>query len=241
MTASGSKIESTASTGTEAAADAALAVPVWDLPVRLFHWALVGLIGFSWWSVENDCIEWHIWSGLAVLSLLIFRLLWGFVGSSTARFGSFVRGPRAVIDYLRRPREWQEIGHTPLGALSVIALLALLLVQVGLGLVLSDEDGTVTAPLNRLVSFDTAEWAGELHETLFNILLGFIALHVAAILFYRLVLGKKLAGAMVTGRTTAGDGAAPMKPAKWWIALLCLIAAIALTRWIIAGAPPFGT
>jgi cytochrome b len=239
MTASGSSTEGSAGTATEAAADAALAVPVWDLPVRLFHWALVGLIGFSWWSAENDRNEWHIWSGLAVLSLLIFRILWGFFGSSTARFASFVRGPRAVLGYARRPREWQEIGHTPLGALSVLALLALLLVQVGLGLVLSDEDGTVTAPLNRLVSFDTAEWAGELHDTLFNVLLGFIALHVAAILFYRLVLGKRLVGAMVTGRTTAG-GATPMRPAKWWVALLCLLAAVALTRWIIAGAPPFG-
>jgi cytochrome b len=241
MTGSASRIESTAGTGTEAAADAALAVPVWDLPVRLFHWALVGLIGFSWWSAENDRVEWHIWSGLAVLSLLIFRLLWGFFGSSTARFTSFVRGPRAVLGYARRPREWREIGHTPLGALSVLALLALLLVQVGLGLVLSDEDGTVTAPLNRLVSFETAEWAAELHETLFNVLLGFIALHVAAILFYRLVLGKKLVGAMLTGRTAASSAAAPMRPSKWWMALLCLVAAIGLTRWIIAGAPPFGT
>jgi hypothetical protein len=106
--------------------------------------------------------------------------------------------------------------------------------------VLSDEDGAVTAPLNRLVSFDTAEWAGELHEALFNVLLGFIALHVAAIVFYRLVLGRRLVGAMVSGRTTATGGAVPMRPAKWWVALLCLIAATALTRWIIAGAPPFG-
>lgn len=76
MTGSVPRIESTASTGTEAvAADAALAVPVWDLPIRLFHWALVGLIGFSWWSAENERVEWHIWSGLAVISLLIFRLL----------------------------------------------------------------------------------------------------------------------------------------------------------------------
>ena len=75
--------------------------PVWDLPTRLFHWLLVALIAFSWWSVENHHTDWHIWSGIAILTLLIFRLLWGFVGSSTARFASFVRGPRAVLDYLR--------------------------------------------------------------------------------------------------------------------------------------------
>ena len=236
------KIESTGSTATKAAAaDAALAIPVWDVPIRLFHWTLVALIAFSWWSAENGRAEWHIWSGLAVMSLLLFRVFWGFFGSSTARFGSFVRGPRAVLDYARNPRSWGEVGHTPLGALSVVALLGLLSVQVGLGLVLSDEDGTVTAPLNRFVSFNTAEWAHDLHELLFNVLLGFIALHVAAILFYRLVLGKRLLGSMITGRTQAVGAAQPMRPARWWTAVLCLLAAIAITRWVIAGAPPFGT
>jgi cytochrome b len=223
------------------AADAGLVVPVWDLPVRLFHWTLVALIAFSWWSAENERVEWHLWSGYGVLSLLLFRLLWGLFGSSTARFTSFIRGPRAVVSYARDMRGWQGIGHTPLGALSVVALLGLTLVQVALGLVLSDEDGTITAPLNHLVSFDTAEQAHDLHELLFNVLLGFIGLHIAAILFYRLVLGKRLVGAMVTGRTRAEGSAQPMRPAKWWVALLCLIAGIAITRWIIAGAPPFGS
>lgn len=222
-------------------ADAALAVPVWDLPIRLFHWVLVGLIGFSWWSAENDRIEWHIWSGLAVLSLLIFRLLWGLVGSSTARFGSFIHGPSAIRSYLRNPRGWRELGHTPLGGLSVVALLGLLFVQVSLGLLLADEDGTIAAPLNRFVSFEVAEQSHDLHELLFNILLGLIGLHVAAIVFYRLVLGKKLVGAMITGRTAGTGDVAPMRPGKWWVALLCLIVAIGFTRWIIAGVPPFGT
>lgn len=233
---------SASSSPTEAsAADVALAVPVWDLPVRLFHWTLVALIAFSWWSAENEKVEWHIWSGLGVLSLLIFRILWGFFGSSTARFGSFVRGPRAVLDYARNPRGWREIGHTPLGAVSVVVLLGLLTVQVALGLVLSDEDGLVTAPLNRFVSFDAAERAHDLHELLFNVLLVFIALHVAAIVFYRLVYGKRLTGAMITGRTAIESGAQPMRPGKWWVAVLCLLAAIAITRWIVAGAPPFGS
>lgn len=234
MTGSASNIEAVA-------ADAALAVPVWDLPVRLFHWILVGLIGFSWWSIENGRTEWHIWSGFGVLSLLIFRLLWGVFGSSTARFASFVRGPGAVLDYARNPRAWRDVGHTPLGAVSVVALLGLLTLQVALGLVLSDEDGVVTAPLNRFVSFEFAEWAHDLHELLFNVLLGFIALHVAAILFYRLVLGKRLTGAMITGRTQVEGAATPMRPGRWWVALLCLAAGIAITRWIIGGAPPFGT
>ena len=86
---------------------------VWDLPTRIAHWLLAALIAFSWWSVKNHHTDWHIWSGIAILTLLIFRLLWGFVGSSTARFSGFVRGPRAVLDYLRG--EWRGIGHTPLG------------------------------------------------------------------------------------------------------------------------------
>src|SRR4030095_2671657 len=91
---------------------------VWDLPTRLFHWVLVGLIGFSWWSGKNDEVDLHIWSGIAILTLLIFRMLWGFFGSSTARFSSFVRGPKAVLTYVRDMKGWLPIGHTPLGALS---------------------------------------------------------------------------------------------------------------------------
>ena len=224
----------------EQAADAALAVPVWDVPVRLFHWCLVALLAFSWWSAENERIELHMWSGLAVLSLVIFRILWGIFGSSTARFASFVKGPRAVAAYLGAPSEFTSLGHTPVGALSVIALLALIGVQVSLGLIISDEDGVYSGPLADLVSFDTSETAREWHETLFNVLLALVALHVAAIAVYRLVWGKRLTSAMITGRTQAPAGTPPLKRAKWWIALLCLIAAIALTRWIIAGAPPLG-
>ena len=108
-------------------------VPIWDLPTRLFHWMLAGLVGFSWWTAETHRDDLHIWSGMAILTLLIFRILWGFVGSSTARFANFVRGPRAVFGYLRG--DWKGVGHNPLGAISVVALLGLLMVQVGLGLI----------------------------------------------------------------------------------------------------------
>lgn len=215
--------------------------PVWDLPIRLFHWLLAALIAFSWWSAEYGHIDWHLWSGFAVLTLLIFRLLWGVFGSSTARFASFVRGPGAVVAYLRDEGSWRFAGHTPLGALSVVALLLLTLAQVGFGLLSTDEDGLNEGPLAHLVSLDTSEAATEVHEVVFYVLLGFIALHVAAILYYRLVRGRRLAAAMFTGRAALEPGVAPMRPARWWIALLCLAAAFAITRWIVAGAPPFGT
>ena len=213
-------------------------VPIWDLPVRLVHWTLAGLIALSWWAAKYHHDDLHIWSGMAVLTLLIFRLLWGFVGSSTARFANFVRGPRAVFNYLRGG--WRGFGHNPLGALSVVALLGLVSLQVGLGLVASDEDGLMQGPLAGLVSIDASESARDLHEALFNVLLAFVALHVAAIIFYKL-RGKSLLKPMITGKGETERGVEPMRPGKGWVALICLIAAIAITRWIIAGAPPFST
>lgn len=224
----------------EAAAATSAKLAVWDLPTRLFHWVLVALIGFSWWTGEQGENDLHFYSGYAVLTLLIFRLLWGIFGSSTARFSSFVRGPRAVADYLGRMRDWPGVGHTPLGALSVITLLAALFVQVGTGLIQTDDDGLVEGPLAPLVSYDVAEAAHDLHEVSFNILLILIGLHVAAILFYRLVLGKRLIGAMITGKATLDPSAEPMRPGKGWVAIVCLVIALGLTRWIIAGAPPLG-
>ena len=209
--------------------------PIWDLPTRLFHWLLVALIALSWWSAEYHQDELHIWLGMAVLSLLIFRLLWGFVGGSTARFANFIRGPRAVFGYLRGG--WRGIGHNPLGALSVVALLAMAGIQVVLGLFASDEDGLMQGPLAPLVSIDAADQAREWHEATFNVLLALIALHLAAIAYYRL-RGKNLLKPMITGKGAVEPGVEPLRPAKWWLALLCLVLAIGITRWIIAGAPP---
>jgi len=207
---------------------------VWDLPVRLTHWLLAALIVFSWWSVRNHHTDWHIWSGIAILTLLLFRLMWGFVGSSTARWTSFVRGPRATLDYLRG--RWVGIGHTPLAALSVIAMFAVLAAQVGLGLFNEDDDGLYAGPLANFLSPDTTEKIHDLHELNFKLLLGLITLHVAAILYYRIVRGKQLTKPMITGRTT-DPAAGEMRPGKWWVALICLGVALAISRWVVAGAP----
>jgi cytochrome b len=188
---------------------------IWDLPVRLTHWLLAGLIVFSWWTAETHRLDLHIWSGCGILALLIFRLLWGLFGSSTARFSNLVRGPRAVRDYLRGT--WR-----------------------GLGLFAQDDDGIYTGPLYRLVSSDTSDAIRRIHESWFNVVWVLAALHIAAILFYRVVRGKKLTGAMISGKGDVEAGIAPMRPGKWWVALLCLIVAIGITRWVIAGAPPFG-
>jgi len=202
--------------------------------VRLVHWLLAALIPFSWWSVKNHHTDWHIRSGITILTLLIFRLLWGFVGSSTARWADFVRGPRAVLGYLRGG--WRGTGHTPLGAISVVAMFGAVAVQVGLGLVAEDEDGLYTGPLAGLVSIDTSDAARDIHEQWFYVILGLVVLHLAAILFYRL-RGRGLTWPMVTGRARAVPGAAPLRRGKWWVALTCLAVALAISRWVVAGAP----
>jgi cytochrome b len=213
--------------------------PVWDLPTRLFHWLLAALIGFSWWSAKNDEMDLHVWSGIAILTLLVFRLLWGLFGSSTARFANFIRGPAHVWGYLRG--RWRGIGHSPLGALSVIALLLATAVQVGLGLFSTDEDGLVSGPLAHLVSLDASEEIADLHHDFFDVLLVLIIIHVCAVLIYRLVLRQKLIGPMITGRGELEPGIAPMRPGKWWGALICLAVAVGTARWVLAGAPPFGS
>ena len=210
---------------------------VWDVPTRIFHWLLAALILFSWWSVKNHHTDWHIWSGVAILTALIFRLLWGLFGSSTARFANFVRGPRAIRDELRD--RWIGTGHSPLGALSVLAMLVAVAIQVGLGLVSQDEDGIYAGPLARLISSDASDTTRDIHELWFNVILLLIALHVAAIAYYRL-RGRHLTKAMITGKAVLDPRAEPMRPGRWWAALICLAAAFGISRCVVAGAPLFG-
>jgi cytochrome b len=184
-------------------------------------------------------MEWHLWSGLGIMTLILFRLLWGIFGSSTARFSGFVRGPRGVLGYLRG--NWRGIGHTPLGALSVVALLVLIAVQVGLGLFSSDEDGLVSGYLAHWVSVDASEEFADLHDDMFDVLLVFIGLHIGAVLFYFVFARKNLVGPMISGRAAIDPEAEPMRPGRWWVAVLCLLVALGVTRWIVAGAPPLGT
>jgi cytochrome b len=211
--------------------------PIWDVPTRLFHWALVLLIAAAWWTAENDEIEWHVRAGMAVFMLLVFRLVWGVIGGSTARFGGFIKGPRAILTYLRG-RYPSHVGHNPLGALSVIALLAAVAAIVGLGLVGIDEDGIAPGPLSHLVSDDLAEVAIELHEhEAFDALLVLVVLHVTAILFYAVAKRQNLIRPMVTGSGEIPAGVDPLRPAGAWRAAMALLTAFAAAWWIWTGAP----
>jgi cytochrome b len=184
---------------------AATTVPVrvWDLPTRLCHWALavcvVGAVVSA--KIGGDAMAWHVRFGHAVLALLAFRLLWGFVGGRWSRFASFVHAPATLWRYLRRrasPDERLDVGHSPLGALSVFALLAVLAAQAGTGL-FADDEIAWQGPLWRFVDADTASAATGWHAHVGQwLVLALVALHVAAIAVYRW-RGKRLVGAMVGG------------------------------------------
>ena len=202
-------------------------VRVWDLPVRLFHWSLVLLVPALWWTAGNDRLDLHILLGETMLGLVLFRLLWGVLGSSTARFAAFVRGPGAVLGYLRSGG--RTLGHNPLGAWSVVAMLLALVVQIGLGLFAIEEDALYEGPLSHLVSYETARALADRHEMMFNVLLALIALHVLAILYYLLIKRDDLATPMVTGRGKAGESGEAFVPAPLWRFLLAAGLAAALT------------
>ncbi|GAA0310567.1 cytochrome b/b6 domain-containing protein [Sphingomonas oligophenolica] len=211
---------------------------VWDVPTRAFHWLLVALLGFSWWSAETDHMDWHQLSGLAVCGLLIFRILWGVFGTGTARFAQFVKGPRAIWSYLRsgeRARRPALIGHNPLGGWSVVALLLVLATQTLSGLLAVDVDGIESGPLSYLVDFDQGRLAAAIHHISFTVLQGLVVLHMLAILFYLLVRRRNLVWAMIVGTQPIPDGEprAVARVAVWRLAVAILVAAAA--AWWIAG------
>lgn len=211
-------------------------IRLWDWPVRICHWAIAIIIPLMWWTAEQDDLERHRQLGLALLFILLFRLIWGVVGSAPARFANFVRGPAAMIAHVRGERGWPP-GHSPLGALSVVALFAVLLVQLGLGLMAQDEYGEVVGPLNHLVSFETAAQMTELHELLFNGLAALIGVHIAAVLYYTLVKRDNLIRPMLSGYKVMPEGTEQPRMATLGAALLVLIVCGAVVAWIAAGAP----
>lgn len=219
---------------------ASIRVRIWDGPLRLVHWLIVVCVATSWWTAENGELEYHRYSGYILLGLLIFRLYWGFVGGDTARFANFVKGPKATLAYLRglpqraSAAHFSVPGHNPLGALSVIALLALLLAQAGLGLFAGDIDGIESGPLSAFVSFETTRTCAQLHEQLFNILLAFIALHVAAVFFYLVFKRDNLIATMIHGRRAFPAGHSPQLRFASWPRLLAGVAIAIAIVWMIA-------
>jgi cytochrome b len=184
-------------------ADAAVPVRVWDLPTRLFHWALALAVIAAIVSAKigGNAMVWHFRFGYIVLALVAFRLLWGLAGGHWSRFVAFVPTPGRVVRYLRgtpAPGEYFDAGHNPLGALSVLALLAVLAAQVATGLVADDEIANV-GPLNRFVAIDTGLAATSYHKNVGQwLVIGLVALHVVAVVVY-LLRRRNLVAPMVHG------------------------------------------
>jgi len=176
---------------------------VWDLPTRLMHWLLVACIGVCWWTGINNQLEYHLYSGYVALWVVLMRLYWGLVGSSTARFVNFVRGPRAVLHYARtlHRRDTPHVhGHNALGAISVLLMLGMVLAVVVLGLFAVDVDGLYSGPLSSYVSFHDGRHLAHLHYKVFNFLLAVIGLHLLAVVFYYVHKRHNLVFPMISGR-----------------------------------------
>ena len=198
---------------------------VWDLPTRLFHWAMVVLVGLAWWSVSVHNLTLHRISGSLVAGLLAFRLWWGLFGGSTARFAAFLKGPGAVLSYARGLFGHAEpaAGHNPMGGWSVAALLSLLIAIVGFGLFAVDVDGLESGPFSNLVSFEVGRTASHLHDLMFDGLKLLVLVHLAAILFYAVVKREGLVRAMVDGKKPLPETATPLAPARIWALIVGLV------------------
>jgi cytochrome b len=215
---------------------------VWDLPTRIFHWALVALAVFSFTTgkVGGAWMEWHLKSGYAVLALLLFRLLWGLAGSTTSRFAHFVRGPRAAIAYARNvvaTRTSSAFGHNPLGGWMILLMLAAFLVQAVSGL-FSDDEISTQGPLAAKVSNAMVSRMSAVHSYNEWVLVALVALHLAAIATYTFVLRAPLVGAMVHGMTAHAPAAAPdFRAAPAWRAIVLLAICAAFVYWLVVVIP----
>jgi cytochrome b len=213
-------------------------VRVWDLPVRLFHWALVLLVvsQIVTVSIGGNAMDYHVLGGYAILTLVVFRIIWGFLGTPTARFANFLRGPRTALRYaksLASAAPERASGHNPLGGWSVMAMLVSMLIQAISGL-FADDDIMTTGPLWKYVSDDTAGVFNAIHETNAAVLLTLICIHLAAILFYLLRKKENLVKPMFTGNKSLPDNTAQsLRPLQGTLRALIILAACAAATWTV--------
>lgn len=221
-------------------------VRVWDLPTRLFHWALTICVfgAIITVNVGGLWMEWHIKFGIAALCLITFRIIWGFVGSRYARFSQFVKGPKGVLAYLKNSNTTQaEAGHSAIGAVSVVLLLGVIGAQAFTGL-FSTDDIMTQGPLNAYVSNAMAETITSVHQLLSKVVIALIVVHIAAIIIYA-IRGKRLVPPMITGDVIS-DQLAPNTPSArddftlrlLALVLIAVLAAGSIWLWVLGNAVP---
>jgi cytochrome b len=215
-----------------------LPMRVWDLPTRVLHWLIVVLVAASYLSQRLGDMGVHKLLGYTMLTVLLFRLAWGFVGSDTARFGKFLRSPLAGLQHLARLNRVEpdnEVGHNAAGGWMVLLMLALLAAQVGTGLFSNSDVYYVDGPLKKYVSQHTSDLLSSVHGTLFWVLVAAIALHVAVVAVYVFVKRQNLVRPMVTGKkmlpaATRAPRMAPLPLALAVLAVAALLVVILVTR-----------
>ncbi len=208
---------------------------VWDLPVRLFHWAIVVLIFLAWLSQEFNYMDWHVRIGYTILTLLVFRVIWGFICSDTARFTRFLRSPVAALRHLahiHRREADREIGHNAAGGWMVLVMLALIGVQAGTGLFAND-DANTEGPLMHLVEKDQSDWLSHIHSLNFTLIEAVIVLHVLAIMVYAVLKRQNLVRPMVTGTKLMPVEAVPPRMVNPLWAVLTLAIAAGVVAWLV--------
>lgn len=202
---------------------------VWNIYIRIFHLALAVSIITSYVALEINDIYLHMQSGIIIIGLLIFRILWGIFGSQTARFVDFIKGPVSVLKYLKSGYSSSR-GHTPLGSLSVLAMLGMIGFQVVAGLFASSPDSFIYAPLANEVSSGTSKWFTSWHKTNGEWIKYIIAIHIAAILVYLIFKKKNLTGPMITGYRKLDDNSDELimqvKHGRAWITILLATATL---------------
>ncbi len=207
-----------------------LPIRVWDLPVRLVHWSLVLLVVslFVTGKLGGNWLEWHRRAGFSVIGLVIFRVIWGFVGSYHARFANFLRGPQSVITYSKAmigSNAPKYVGHNPLGALSALTMLIVLLMQAVLGL-FSNDDIMLEGPYARFISKELSDQLTAFHKINADLILILVGMHLVAIAFAFFYKKENLVVAMVSGnkwmaeKETVENG----KPPAWlaWVVGVCV-------------------
>lgn len=184
-------------------------LPVWDIFTRLFHWGLAGAIGFAWWSGEEggNWMTWHMRAGYAVVALVFFRVIWGFIGSHYSRFGDFLKSPGFTLRYFRQVVKGHApsyTGHNPLGGWMVLAMILLCAVQGISGLFATDDIFT-EGPLTAWVSSDTAALLTDIHKVNFNILLIAVGLHLCGVVYHQRFKREPLVQGMIHGRKPVAE------------------------------------
>ncbi len=215
-------------------------IRVWDAPLRMFHWTLaasvVAALVTGW--LGGGLMVWHGRLGMLILGLLVFRLAWGVLGSTYARWSRICLAPFGVLAYLRG--QWREPGHSPLGSLATLGLLSVLGLQVASGLFAND-DIAFRGPLQRLVDGGTSDWLTGVHRQAKWLVLGMIGLHLAAIAFYQLVQRRPLVRAMISGRCPREFASQRDAVGGAWWALLLAVGLAVLVVWLVQAAPDWLT